>query len=93
MDVNERSDKKSDIQSHWMAAHARLKNEFTVDEKCHNLIGSTVSCCTLFGNLQSDLNIWNDYSKWTPVLGGGLVLVLLSEPHHAKTCLQRFSTR
>ena len=24
--------------AHWMAAHARLKNEFTEDEKCHNLI-------------------------------------------------------
>ena len=25
-----------------MAAHARLKNEFTEDEKCHNLIGSLI---------------------------------------------------
>ena len=24
--------------AHWMAAHARLKNEFTEDEKCHNLM-------------------------------------------------------
>ena len=24
--------------SHWMAAHARLKNEFTEDEKYHNLM-------------------------------------------------------
>ena len=23
---------------HWMAAHARLKNEFTEDEKYHNLM-------------------------------------------------------
>ena len=22
----------------WMAGHARLKNEFTEDEKCHNLM-------------------------------------------------------
>ena len=29
---------KSDIQSHWIAAHARLKNEFTKDEKYHNLM-------------------------------------------------------
>ena len=28
---------KPDIWTHWMAAHARLKNEFTEDEKCHNL--------------------------------------------------------
>ena len=25
-------------QTHWMAAHARLKNEFTEDKKCHNLM-------------------------------------------------------
>ena len=24
--------------THWMAAHACLKNEFTEDEKCHNLM-------------------------------------------------------
>ena len=27
---------KSDLQPHWMAAHARLKNDSTEDEKCHN---------------------------------------------------------
>ena len=37
MEVDEGSDQKSDIQPHWMAVHARLKNEFTEDEKCHNL--------------------------------------------------------
>ena len=30
------SDQKSDIYPHWRAAHARLKNEFTEDEKYHN---------------------------------------------------------
>ena len=30
--------KKSDIFPHWMAAHARLKNEFTEDDKYHNLM-------------------------------------------------------
>ena len=29
---------KSDIYPHWMAAHARLKNEFTEGEKYHNLM-------------------------------------------------------
>ena len=29
--------KKSDILSHWMVVHAQLKNEFTEDEKFHNL--------------------------------------------------------
>ena len=38
MEVDERSDQKSDIWPHWMAAHARLKNEFTEDEKRHNLM-------------------------------------------------------
>ena len=38
MEVDEGFDKKSDILSHWMAAHARLKNEFTEDEKYHNLM-------------------------------------------------------
>ena len=35
MDVEEGSHQKSDIQPHWMAAHACLKNEY---EKCHNLM-------------------------------------------------------
>ena len=38
MEVDKGSDQKSDIQPHWMAGHARLKNEFTEDEKCHNLM-------------------------------------------------------
>ena len=36
--VEERSDRKSDILCHWIAAHARLKNEFTEDEKYYNLM-------------------------------------------------------
>ena len=35
MEVVEWSNQKSVI---WMAAHARLKNEFTEDEKYHNLM-------------------------------------------------------
>ena len=35
MEVDEGSDQKTDIWPHWMAAHARLMNEFTEDEKCH----------------------------------------------------------
>ena len=35
---DERSDKKSVKQPHWTAVHARLKNEFTEDEKYHNLM-------------------------------------------------------
>ena len=31
-------DQKSDLWPHWMAAHARLKNESTEDVKCHNLM-------------------------------------------------------
>ena len=31
-------DQKSDIYPNWMAAHARLKNEFTEDEKYHTLM-------------------------------------------------------
>ena len=38
MEVDKGSDQKSDIQPHWMAAHARLKNEFTENEKCHYLM-------------------------------------------------------
>ena len=38
MEVDEESGQKSDIQPHWMAAHARLKNEFTEDEKYCNLM-------------------------------------------------------
>ena len=28
---------------HWMAAHARLKNEFTEDKKYHNLVSWLIS--------------------------------------------------
>ena len=38
METDEVSEQKSDISPHWMAAHARLKNEFTEDEKYHNLM-------------------------------------------------------
>ena len=38
MEVDEGSDQNSDIMPHWMAAYARLKNEFTDDEKYHNLM-------------------------------------------------------
>ena len=38
MAVDEGSDRKSDLKPHWMAAHACLKNEFTEDEKCQNLM-------------------------------------------------------
>ena len=38
MEVDEGSDQTSDIYPYWMAAHARLKNEFKEDEKCHNLM-------------------------------------------------------
>ena len=38
MEVDEGSDQKSDIWPHWVDTHARLKNEFTEDKKCHNLM-------------------------------------------------------
>ena len=31
-------EQKTDIYQHWMAAHARMKNEFPEDEKNHNLM-------------------------------------------------------
>ena len=31
-------DQTSDIDPHWMAVHARLKNEFTGDAKYHSLM-------------------------------------------------------
>ena len=37
MEVDEGYDQKSDILPHWMAAYARLKIEFTEDEKYYNL--------------------------------------------------------
>ena len=36
MEVDKGFDQISDIQPFRMAAHARLNNEFTEDEKCHN---------------------------------------------------------
>ena len=38
MKVDKGSDQKADIQPHWMAVHAYLKNEFTEDKKCQNLM-------------------------------------------------------
>ena len=38
MEVDEGTNQKSDIYPHWMAVHARLKNEFTEDKKYHNLV-------------------------------------------------------
>ena len=40
MEVDDGSDQNSDI--HWMAAHARLKNGFTEDEKYHNLMSELI---------------------------------------------------
>ena len=48
MEVDERSDQKSDIYRHWMAAHACLKNEFTEDEKYHNLMTWFICCLKCF---------------------------------------------
>ena len=38
MEEDEGSYKNQTSNPHWMAAHVRLKNEFTEDEKCHNLM-------------------------------------------------------
>ena len=38
MEVDEGSDQKSDILTHWMAAYSHLKIEFMEDEKYHNLM-------------------------------------------------------
>ena len=38
MEIDDGSNQKSDIKPHWMAAHEHLKNAFTEDEKCHNLM-------------------------------------------------------
>ena len=38
LEVDKESNQNSYIYPHWMAAHVRLKNEFTEDEKYHNLI-------------------------------------------------------
>ena len=45
MEVDEGSDKKSDIFPHWMAALVRLKNDFTEDEKNHNLVSWLIFRC------------------------------------------------
>ena len=43
MGVDEGFDQNSDIYPNWIAAHVRLKNEFTEDEKYHNLISWLIS--------------------------------------------------
>ena len=47
--VDEGSGQKLDTYPHWMAAHARLKNEFTEDEKYHNLMTWLICCSTNAG--------------------------------------------
>ena len=54
---------------HWMAAHALLKNEFTEDETCHNLLRwlnfhpthRKRDCVMLFVILQT----WDSVCEWT----------------------------
>ena len=66
VEVNEGSDQKSDIKSHWIAAHARLKNEFTEDERCRNLMSRLIwfmGTCLLCGVVvvfyaKDALSIW-----------------------------------
>ena len=38
MEIDKGFDLKSEICLHWMAAHVRLKNELTEDDKYHNLM-------------------------------------------------------
>ena len=69
MVVDEGSDQKSDMKPRWMAAHARLKNEFTEDEMYHNLMRwlkyvfrllITVSQCHYF-YLSGQIGDWKNY--------------------------------
>ena len=42
MEVDEGSDQKVDFQPNWTTAHARLKNEFTEDKRCQNLVSRLI---------------------------------------------------
>ena len=55
MEVDEESDQKSDIYPHWMAAHARLKNEFTEDENYHNLKGWLILYLNTYTTILCDM--------------------------------------
>ena len=64
MDVGEKSDQKLDIYPHWMSVHACEKNEFTVDEKCHNLMGwLKLSDMTTVQELKAIINTSGEQSK------------------------------
>ena len=56
MEVDEGSDQKLDIWPHWMAAHARLKNEFTEDEKYHNLMSCLICHLLFLSTFSANLN-------------------------------------
>ena len=56
MEVDEGSDQKSDIWPHWMAAHARLKNELTEDEKYHNLMSCLICHLLFLSTFSANLN-------------------------------------
>ena len=43
MEIDEGSNQNSDVQPHWMAVHACLKNEFMEDKKCHKLMSWLIS--------------------------------------------------
>ena len=70
MAVDEGSDQKSDIQPYWMAAHARLKKEFTEDEKYHNLIfllhGRCGSSSPQYIKVGMKLFFWWEVKHFTP---------------------------
>ena len=52
------SDQKSDIKPHWMAAHGHLKNEFSEDEKYHNLMRWLI--CSVWNENSVGLTVWHD---------------------------------
>ena len=49
-----------------MAAHARLKNKFTEDEKCHNELAQITWCVMLCKeNLHVQSSYHNDFAYWS----------------------------
>ena len=88
MEVDEGSNQNSDIQPHWMAAHACLKNEFMEDEWYHNLMSWLIFY--LFPDVQRSsyvsLVLCMLFSTGEPVpanLHGGCLTIF--EPRHDKT--------
>ena len=78
-----------------MAAHARLKNEFTEDEKYHNLMSWLFRFCIILLCVMCWLRllIVAFLELFVYLFYHSYGIAYMYEPRHDKTCLRGFSSR